>query len=127
MPSLALAAGTLRCRHHCPGWWAVVQMDQEPASARTVSCVSSGSLGCGSIGIRQAARLQEHATELGVAASAPTLLRLLLFPAIPIKGLDHAHCLHLLLYPLGLPSVSKLPQLPRSLPLFPDELLRGVD
>lgn len=103
-------------------------MDQEPASARTVSCVSSGSLGCGSIGIRQAARLQEHATELGVAASAPTLLRLLLFPAIPIKGLDdHAHCLHLLLYPLGLPSVSELPQLPRSLPLFPDELLRGVD
>lgn len=46
--------------------------------------VSSSCLGCGSIGMRQAAWFQERGTELGVAASAPSLLCLLV-PAAPIE------------------------------------------
>lgn len=81
--------------------------------------VSSSSLGCSSIGIRQAAWFQERGTELGVAVSAPSLLCLLV-PAAPIKSVDHAHCLHLLLNLLCLPFVSTLrpatPPRPPSLP-----------
>lgn len=61
-----------------------------------------------------------------MAASAPTLTRLLLFPATPIRSEDQVLCLlHLLPDPLLLPLISTLPLPPCSLPLPLAELLRG--
>lgn len=45
--------------------------------------MSSSSLGCGGTGVRPAAPFRDCVTELGVAASAPTLLRLVSHPTKP--------------------------------------------
>lgn len=54
--------------------------------------MSSSSLDVGALVSGQLPRARS-VTELGVAASAPTLLRLL-FPAPPSRSVDRAHCLH---------------------------------